>query len=69
MSEQSFPDAKKHSLLETAVKKLTPIILAATIAFYSDSKAPLTTPITPPLIPPEQGQVETKKPYLNRRLP
>lgn len=61
MAEQSSPEARKHSPLKTVAKKIAPVILAATVAFSSDSKAPLTTPITPPLISQEQGQVEAEK--------
>lgn len=68
MSEQSPPDVKKHSSLKRAATKLIPTILAVAIASSSDSKAPLITPITPP-ISQEQGQVETEKLHLNRKLP
>lgn len=61
MPEQSSPDIKKHSRLKTVAKRAAPVIVAALTAFSSDSKPPLITPVTPPPISQEQGQVETRK--------
>lgn len=61
MPEQPTSEIKKHSPLRTIVKKIAPLVIAATAAFSSNAEAPPPIAITPPAISQEQGQVEIEK--------